>query len=621
MPEAGRMRLLRVDLRSARFDDQDIPREDQVKYLGGRGLAARLLYVENKPKVGPFDPENRLIIMTGPYTGTLGSFTGFYNITTKSPLTGAILSAHSGGHWGPMLRKTGYDGIVFKGRAPAPTYLSITDAGPELKDASDLWGKDVFETTGALEERHEAAKALVIGPGGENKVRFAAIMNDKHRAAGRGGVGAVMGSKNLKAVVVHGTRDVPQADPEKLRESFKTATATVKEKSQAFMKYGTSMVVGITGKAGTIPTRNLQTGYFPEFEKIGGDALVNDHVNRSIACARCPLHCGKETKAEKDYSVVTEGPEYETLAMFGSNLGNSNLESIIMANDLCNMYGMDTISCADTIACAFELFEKGIIGEKDTDGLKLDWGDHQAMVQLVEMTGKGEGFGRLIGEGSRRLAAKYGPEAYKYAMNVKGMEFPGYDPRGIQGMSLAFATSTRGACHLRATMYVPELFQGVLDRFTVKGKAQHAQGHAGAVHRARLHDPLQVRRQERLREQLGQHGHARQRRHRVRLHRRRPEDRWACGSGPWSGCSTCGRGCRGRTTRSPRGSSRRRSTTARRRARSSTRRTSRRSSTRTTRYGAGPGRASRPGSLSTGWASASEAAPAVHIASEHYQVR
>ena len=476
MPEAGRMKLLRVDLRSARFENQDIPREDQVKYLGGRGLAARLLYVENKTKVDAFDPENRLIVMTGPYTGTLGSFTGFYNITTKSPLTGAILSAHSGGHWGPMLRKTGYDGIVFKGRAPAPTYLSITDAGPELKDAPDLWGKDVFETTGVLEERHKAAKALVIGPGGENKVRFAAIMNDKHRAAGRGGAGAVMGSKNLKAVVVHGTRDVPQADPEKLRESFKTATATVKEKSQAFMKYGTSMVVGITGKAGTIPTRNLQTGYFPEFEKIGGDALVNGHVNRSIACARCPLHCGKETRAEKDYSVVTEGPEYETLAMFGSNLGNPNLESIIMANDLCNKYGIDTISCADTIACAFELYEKGIIGEKDTDGLKLDWGNHQAMVQLVERTGRGEGFGKLIGEGSRRLAAKYGPGAHMYAMNVKGMEFPGYDPRGIQGMSLAYATSTRGACHLRATMYVPELFQGVLDRFTVKGKAETLKG-------------------------------------------------------------------------------------------------------------------------------------------------
>ena len=464
--------MLRVDLTTGKFADQEIPKDDQVKYLGGRGLAAKMLYEENKPKIDAFDPENRLIIMTGPYTGTLGSFTAFYNVTTKSPLTGAILSAHSGGHWGPMLRKTGYDGIVFKGKSPKPVYLLLTDSGPELKDASDLWGKDVFQTIDALEERHQKAKAAVIGPGGEKLVRYAAIMNDMHRAAGRGGVGAVMGSKNLKAVVVHGTKDVPQADPEKLKETFKTATATVKEKSVAFSKYGTSMVVGITGKAGTIPTRNFQTGYFPEYEMIGGDALVNNHKTKDTACARCPLHCGNMTKAEKDYQTETEGPEYETIAMFGSNLGNTNLESIIMANNICNQYGIDTISCADTIACAIELFEKGIITEKDTGGLKLSWGDHRTMVKLVELTGKQEGFGKLIGQGSKRLAAKYGPEAGKYAMNVKGMEFPGYDPRGIQGMSLAFATSTRGACHLRATMYVPELFQGVLDRFTVKGKAQ-----------------------------------------------------------------------------------------------------------------------------------------------------
>jgi aldehyde:ferredoxin oxidoreductase len=466
------MKLLRADLTSGKFSEQEIQKEDSMKYLGGRGLAAKILLEENKAKVDPYDPENRLIVMTGPYTGTMGSFTAFYNITTKSPLTGAILSAHSGGHWGPMFRRTGYDGIVFKGKSERPVYLLITDQGPQLMDASDLWGRDVFETTAELEKRHEKAKATVIGPAGERLVRYAAIMNDLHRAAGRGGVGAVMGSKKLKAIVVHGTKDVPQADPEKLKETFRTATATVKEKSQAFMKYGTSMVVGITGKAGAIPTRNFQTGYFPEYEKVGGDALVNNYKTKDTACARCPLHCGNETKAEKDYQVETEGPEYETLAMFGPNLGNSNLESILMANNLCNQYGMDTISCADTIACAVELFEKGIISEKDTDGLRLSWGDHRTIVKLVEMTGRGEGLGRLLGEGSQRLAERYGPEAKKYAMNVKGMEFPGYDPRGIQGMSLAFATSTRGACHLRATMYVPELFQGVLDRFTVKGKAK-----------------------------------------------------------------------------------------------------------------------------------------------------
>ena len=466
------MKILRIDLTSGRTEDSKIPKTDLLKFVGGRGLAAKILYQENKPKVDPFDPENRLIFMTGPYTGTYGSFTGFYNVTTKSPLTGAILSAHSGGHWGPMLRKTGYDGIVFNGRSPEPMYLLITDDGPEMRDAGDIWGKDVFETIDVLEERHDKAKAAVIGPAGEQRSRIAAIMNDHHRAAGRGGAGAVMGSKNLKAVVVHGTKEVYQADPERLRESFKEATKTVKEKSAAFAKYGTSMVVGITGKAGAIPTKNLQTGYFPGFEKIGGDALIDGHFVKNMACARCPLHCGNATRAEKDYQVETEGPEYETLAMFGANLENANLESIIMANDLCNRYGIDTISCADTIACAIELFDRGIITEEETGGLRLSWGDHRSIVRLVELTGKAEGFGRTVGEGSRRLASRYGPEAEKCAMNVKGMEFPGYDPRGIQGMSLAFATSTRGACHLRATMYVPELFQGVLDRFTVKGKAQ-----------------------------------------------------------------------------------------------------------------------------------------------------
>ena len=465
------MKLLRVELAKGTFSDQEVSKEDQRKWLGGRGLAAKMLYDENKPRIDPFDPENRLIFMSGPYTGTSGSFTAFYNVTTKSPLTGAILSAHSGGHWGPMLRKTGYDGIVITGKSPRPVYLLLTDGGPELRDASDLWGKDVFETTEALEARHEKAKATVIGPAGEKLVRYAAIMNDHNRAAGRGGVGAVMGSKNLKAIVVHGTKDVPQADEDKLKETFKTATATVKEKSAAFSKYGTSMVVGITGKAGTIPTRNFQSGNFPEFEKIGGDAFVNNHVMKNMACARCPLHCAKEAKTDK-YGSVTEGPEYETLAMFGANLGNADLDSIIQANHLCNKYGMDTISCADTIACAYELYEMRIIDDKDTDGLALNWGDADSMLKLVEKVGKREGFGKLVGEGSRRLAAEFGTEASRYAMNVKGMEFPGYDPRGIQGMSLAFATSTRGACHLRATMYVPELFQGVLDRFTVKGKAK-----------------------------------------------------------------------------------------------------------------------------------------------------
>jgi aldehyde:ferredoxin oxidoreductase len=465
------MRILRVDLGTGKCRHAKVSKEDERKFLGGRGLAAKLLYDENPPRTDALGPRNRLIFMTGPYTGTLGPFTAFHNITTKSPLTGAILSAHAGGSYGPMLRSTGYDGILISGRASNPVYLLLTDEGPELMDASGLWGMDAYETTSALEARHKGARAAVIGQAGERLVRYASIMNDMSRAAGRGGAGAVMGSKLLKAVVIRGSKRIEQADPGRLQKAFDDATKATKAGSRAFSRYGTAMVVGITGRAGAIPTRNFQSAYFSDFEKISGEELVRNHVSKSTGCLRCPIMCGKKSRASREYSAKTEGPEYETIAMFGANLGNSNLESIIAANELCNRHGMDTISCADTIACAFEMFQDGVITEKDTGGMRLEWGDHRAIVRLVEMTAGGEGFGKLIGEGSRRLASRYGPGAEKYAMNVKGMEFPGYDARSIQGMSLAYATSTRGACHLRATMYVPELFQGTMDRFTVKGKA------------------------------------------------------------------------------------------------------------------------------------------------------
>ncbi|MGQ9588299.1 MAG: aldehyde ferredoxin oxidoreductase family protein [Thermoplasmata archaeon] len=466
------LRLLRVDLTAAKFSEHDVPEEDALRFVGGRGLAAKLLYDENPRGVDALGPRNLLMFMTGPYTGTEGSFAAFHNVTTKSPLTGTILSAHSGGHWGPMLRRTGLDGIVIAGRSSRPAYLLVTDEGPELVDAGDLWGMDSFATTSNLQKRHRGAKATAIGPAGEKMVRFASIMNDLHRAAGRGGAGAVMGSKNLKAVVVRGRKKVPVADPGKLRSAFRAARKRVLKESSAFSRYGTSMVMAVTGTAGAIPTRNFQSAHFPQYEKIGGDALLRRHVTKSTACFRCPLRCGKESRAAKDYTARTRGPEYETLATFGANLGNSNLESIIMANSLCNRYAMDTISCADTIACAMELFEKGILTKEDTGGMTLAWGNHRTIVKLVRMIGEREGIGGAMGEGSKRFAKGHGLEAARYSMNVKGMEFPGYDPRGIQGMALAFATSARGACHLRGPMYVPELFQGRQNRFTVKGKAK-----------------------------------------------------------------------------------------------------------------------------------------------------
>lgn len=465
------MKIFMVDLSKGTVKERPIDGKLLEDYIGGRGLAIRLLYELNPQKVDPLSPENHLIFITGPYTGTQGAFTAFYNVTTKSPLTGTCSAAHSGGHFGPMLRRAGVDGLIFHGKAPKPVYLYIEDGKIEIKDASKLWGKDVFEVTKELQEMHPGSRCTVIGPAGEKLVKYAAIMNDNTRAAGRGGVGAVMGSKNLKAIVAKGTGEVAQSDVEFLKESFKAATATVKEKAQAFATYGTAMVAGITGKAGVIPTRNFSTGWFPNFEKVTGDFMhKNGNFVKHVACYRCPLHCAKITKGFGDFESETEGPEYETLALFGPNCGNDNVSAIIKANSICNQYGMDTISCADSIAYAIELYQKGYITKKDTGGIELKWGDPLTMVKLVEMTAKREGFGNFLAEGVKRMSDKFDEKAKGFAIHVKGMEPPGYEPRGLTGMALAFATSPRGACHLRGTVYVAELFLGVVDRKKLRGK-------------------------------------------------------------------------------------------------------------------------------------------------------
>jgi len=465
------VKAFNIDLSNGRISERPIDRKMEEDFIGGRGLGIRLLYELNKPGVDPLGPDNHLIFIVGPYTATQGAFTAFYNVTTKSPLTGTCSAAHSGGHFSPSLRRAGVDGLIISGKSPKPVYLYIEDGKIEIKDASALWGKDVFETTEALQALHPGSKCTVIGPSGEKLVRYAAIMNDNQRAAGRGGVGAVMGSKNLKAIVAKGSGEVPMADVEYLKSSFKTATATVKEKAVAFATYGTPMVAGITGKAGVIPTRNFSSGWFPNYEKVTGDFMhKNGNFVRHMACYRCPLHCSKVMRGLGEFESETEGPEYETLALFGPNCGNDNVSAIIKANSICNRYGMDTISSADSIAYAIELYQKGYITGKDTGGIELKWGDPTTMVKLVEMTAKREGFGDFLAEGVKRMSERFDAKAKEFAIHVKGMEPPGYEPRGLTGMALAFATSPRGACHLRGTVYVAELFQGVIDRKKLRGK-------------------------------------------------------------------------------------------------------------------------------------------------------
>ena len=465
------MKVFTVDLSTSKVSEKQIEKKMIEEFIGGRGLGIRLLYELNKPKVDPLSPDNHLIFIVGPYTGTQGAFTAFYNVTTKSPLTGTCSAAHSGGHFAPMMRKAGVDGLIIRGKASNPVYLHIDDGKIEIKDASTLWGKDVFQTTEELQKMHPGSRCAVIGPAGEKLVRYAAIMNDNQRAAGRGGVGTVMGSKNLKAIVVKGTGPVPMTDEKYLKESFLTATKTVKEKAVAFATYGTPMVAGITGKAGCIPTRNFSTGWFPNYEMVTGDFMhKNGQFVKHMACYRCPLHCSKVTRGLGEFESETEGPEYETLALFGPNCGIDNINAIIKANSLCNKYGFDTITAADSIAYAIELYQKGYLTKTDTGGLELKWDDPTTMVKLVEMIGKKEGFGSFLAEGVKRMSEKFDAKAKEFAIHVKGMEPSAYEPRGLTGMALAFATSPRGACHLRGTVYVAELFTGVIDRKILRGK-------------------------------------------------------------------------------------------------------------------------------------------------------
>jgi len=465
------MKVFAVDLSNGKISEKPIERKLIEEFLGGRGLGIRLLYELNKPNVDPLGPENHLIFIVGPYTGTPGSFTAFYNVTTKSPLTGTCSAAHSGGHFAPAMRKAHVDGLIIRGKSPKPVYIYIADGKVELRDASALWGKTVFDATEALTEMHPGSKCAVIGPSGEKLVMFAAIMNDNERAAGRGGVGAVMGSKNLKGIVALGTGEVPVVDEDYLRASYKTAMATVKEKAVAFATYGTPMVAGITGKGGCIPTRNFSTSWFPNYDKVTGDFMhKNGNFIRHMSCYRCPLHCSKVNRAFGEFESEAEGPEYETLGLFGPNCGNDNVNAIIKANAICNEYGIDTISTADAIAYAIELFQKGYLTEKDTGGLVLNWADPTMIVRLTELIAKREGIGEFIGQGVKRMSDKFDAKAKEFAIHVKGLEPSAYEPRSLTGMAMVFATSPRGACHLRGTVYVPELFTGVIDRKKLRGK-------------------------------------------------------------------------------------------------------------------------------------------------------
>ena len=467
--------ILRVNLKNGTIRREPLNDRSASDYVGARGLGTKYYCDECDPKCDALGPGNNLVIMTGPLTGTCAPSSGRYNAVAKSPLTGTIGAANSGGHFGPELKYAGYDGIIFEDQSDHPVYLYINDGAVELRDASHLWGKDVFETTEALyEECGSNFRVACISAAGENGCLFAGIMNDKHRAAGRGGMGAVMGSKKLKAVVVKGTGSVYVARPEKFFKEATGARDTLKAHpvtGAGLGAYGTMILVNIVNGVGGLPLNNLRDGSsVPWADDISGETLAAKHLIRNKGCFGCSIGCGRLVEIKSGaFKSKGEGPEYEAGWSFGADCGVSDIAAVCKANFLCNQYGIDPITMGATIACAMELYELGAIPEEEI-GFPLRFGDAEAMVKATELTCKGEGFGKVMGLGSYRMAEKYGhPEL---SMSVKKQEMPAYDGRAIQGIGLDYATSNRGGCHVRGERISPEVLgiPQAMDPLVTEGK-------------------------------------------------------------------------------------------------------------------------------------------------------
>jgi aldehyde:ferredoxin oxidoreductase len=468
--------VLRVDLAKEEIKREKIAGEDVKKYLGGRGLASKILYDEIDPKVDPLSPENKLIYATGLLTGTAASTGGRYMVVTKGPLTGTIASSNSGGFFGAELRFSGNDIIIFEGKAERPLYLSIKGEEVELKDASDFWGKTVYETTDLLIEEagDKNARVSCIGPAGENLVKFASIMNEKDRAAGRTGVGAVMGSKNLKAVVVKADEKQVEYFKDEMMKVVRKQTKMLKEDGvtgEGLPALGTKVLDNIINSNGLYPTNNFQYATFGDVDEVSGEALVEKgYLQSNKGCYGCPIRCARDTKLPNGQQG--EGPEYESGWAFGADCGVNDLNAITEANFLCNDLGMDTITAGATIACAMELYEKGCIDKDELEnGPELNFGSSESIIYYTEKMAYRDGLGDLLAEGSYRLAESKGhPEL---SMSVKKQELPAYDPRGVQGQGLNYATSNRGGCHVRGYMISPEVLGAPekLDPQELEGKA------------------------------------------------------------------------------------------------------------------------------------------------------
>ena len=472
-------RMLRVNLTSGEIREETFSEEVASKYFGARGLAIKVLLDGMDPQADPLSPEALLVMATGPLTSTPTPTGNRYLAICKSPLTGALAYSNSGGVFPTMMKRSGYDLFVFEGKAANPVYLYVDERKAELRDATRLWGLDTHQTDdGIRAETSDDVSVACIGPAGENLALIAAIINDKHRAAARSGVGTVMGSKNLKAVAVRGDLKPALYDDKALRAVVREANQQLAadiRKGSTMRIYGTSYVPDVTNEAGIFPTFNFQYGQFEGTSKINGPTLKEHFLIRHTACYGCPLACARLTQVDGEvwgekYAGQGEGPEYETIGSLGSACGIDNMAAITKANYLCNELGLDTISAGVTIACAMEMFTKGILSEEEI-GRPLPFGDADGMIEMVKAAAYRRGFGDEIAQGSWRLASRYGhPEM---SITAKKQEFPSYDARGLKGMGLLYATSNKGASHMAGDTAYTELF-GVgkkIDGLTYDGKA------------------------------------------------------------------------------------------------------------------------------------------------------
>ena len=485
-------KVLRVNLTAGTCIPEPLNMEWANDYLGSRGLASKYLVEEIDPKVDALSADNKMIMSTGPLTGTMASTGGRYTVVTKSPLTGAIACSNSGGYFGAEMKFAGWDMVIFEGKSPKPVYLYLENDKAELRDATHLWGKTCWETEETIKATHQDPLIRIssIGGAGENGVLYAAIVNDLHRAAGRSGVGTVMGSKNLKAVAIRGTQGVSGIKdfPAFLAaaNAGKKVLADNAVTGQGLPKYGTQVLMNVINEMGALPTRNHRDVQFEEAGRISGEAMHEKrptdgktHLVTNAACFGCTIACGRISRIDESHFSVKNSPkywgasgglEYEAAWALGAANGVGDLEALQYANLLCNEHGMDPISFGATVGAAMELYDLGILS-KEQIGLDASFGSAEALCKLVEMTAHGEGFGKELGMGSARMCAKYGrPDL---SMSVKNQEFPAYDSRGIQGMGLAYATSNRGACHLRGYTVASEVL-GIpvkTDPLVTEGKA------------------------------------------------------------------------------------------------------------------------------------------------------